>query len=151
MTSHHDPSSPRASKNSPVSFQWDLDQELQDHITRVRRIMSSPPLNPSIRVCDTNINQGDKEIDNTHTHTHTPYSPPLSLSLSEDPDNYVNPEDVRKWLIEAGITCANYLLRHYSIPELIDAQDDYVNAVESGMRIRNPTGFFRSLLGERRR
>ncbi len=45
-----------------------------------------------------------------------------------------------------GITSVLQLVRAWSTAVLMEAIEDYQRAVESGMRIASPTGYFRSLL-----
>lgn len=165
MTTHHDSGSTRASRvpkkrlrNStspqkpPDSLQWDLDQELQDHVSRVRQIMSTSPPNPlSRKIGGVGVGVGvpqpitdDKENDrdSTPTHTHPPIVPPLSPSLERQEQLCQTFE----WLKTHRITCINYILRKHTPEEIAGAIEDYEAALQSGYVIHSPTGFFRRLL-----
>ncbi len=152
MTNHHDPKSTRvfnAPQKKPAdSFQWDLDQEMRDHIARVKHIMSST----SIENAGVGGGEGlstapavDQDSVDTPTHPHTPVIP--SLPTSQTPQQQKDELcKIFAWLEKHKITSINYLLRKYSPDEILGAIEDYDSAVASKYKIHSPTGFFRRLL-----
>jgi len=80
----------------------------------------------------------------------SPPTPPSLLSptrpktcLYEDP---ATRETIRRNLKDLGVTNTNQLIRNYQAADLLEAIYDFRRAIDAGMRIQNPTGYFRSLL-----
>ena len=121
--------------------QWDLDEELkyQEELRQSRARQDENFDNSSLG--EGNINS----IINTDLiDRDTPPLPPAErVCLYEDP---ATRETIRRKLKELGITNANQLIRSYKAAILLEAISDYETAEEDGMRIKSPTGYFRSLL-----
>ena len=150
MTDHHVLKSTTATKTPGISsFQWKLDQELDDHYARVRNIQNnimSTILEPVGVVVggSTNVFELEKDI-RTPTHPHPPIIPPLPTSQAQTSKSDILCK-VIEWLECRKITSVNYLLRNFTVIELSGAIDDYDAATSSGYKILYPTGFFRRLL-----
>ncbi|MCK9598679.1 MAG: hypothetical protein M0R06_06535 [Sphaerochaeta sp.] len=148
MTDPHDPKSARSSQKPADAFQWGLDQELAGHTSNSPELhndsTSSSPHTPFTRRESGYIS---KNISNINTSLSlSPPIVPLSLSqpaASADPETV---QDIKSWMKAYRINCINYLLRHHTVSELNQAAEDFEEAVTQGVNIRNPSGFFRSLL-----
>lgn len=155
MTSHHVPKSSRLSENSPTAFNWSLDQELKDHITRINNLTShnsvdinqsssSLPQTPSTRRergLSNNINK-ERELSLSLSTPVVPFSP-SHPAAETDPETL---HKIKSWMKAHYINCINYLLRHYTVTELDQAAEDFETAVKQGVHIKSPSGFLRSLL-----
>lgn len=149
-------------KRKPRGLQWDLDREIKEGGQKVIN-------NFEVDGCgggeDINNNLSKENIDVLSPHI-PPYPPfaPHSASEEEELSTIVNKiinnlpprpclyehpatrELIRRKLVALGITNVNQLIRTLTAADLLEAISDYERAHKSGVVIRSPTGYFRSLL-----
>ena len=126
--------------------QWDLDEELEyQEELRQRRARQDENLHNSAvgRGGDT-LNNNNRSIEEREP----PSSPPTNnkrkkACLYGDP---ATRETIRRKLKELEVTNINQLIRTYTAAELLEAISDFERALDDGMRIRSPSGYFRTLL-----
>jgi len=127
--------------------QWDLDEELkyQEELRQCRARQDENFDNAAAgRGGDTPDNNNYESIEEREPLSSPPPSDKRKkVCLHEDP---ATRETIRRKLNELGVTNANQLIRSYTAAVLLEAISDYETAVEDGMRIKSPTGYFRSLL-----
>lgn len=127
-------------KGKSEGLQWDLEQELKEKTRRGEKDVDNLSL----------TKPGGGEGSNTlfkNRDINTPLPPlpppPPQPCLFGDPETR---ETVRRKLKELGVTNIYQLIRTYSATDLIEAISDFERALDEGMRIKSPTGYFKSLL-----
>ena len=148
-------------KKKPQGLQWSLEQELADKNRpggeNVDNFIPSPPsgltnfFNPERKDVDSFPETAGEgrggDIPNNINIEDIPTPPPSDLSTK--PCLYGHPgtrEHIRRKLKELGIININQLIRTYPAADLIEAISDFERALDEGMKIKSPTGYFRSLL-----
>ena len=144
MTDHHDSKSLRFIKApSDIVLQKSLSDQSPEFVPFPKPLSSR-----SRSVGSSNNIKADRPT-NQPTHRPTPLTPLLPSLPSFLAAADANPETLENilfWMKHYHIGTVNYLLRRFTAERLGEAADDFEKAIESGMRIKNPTAFFRSLL-----
>lgn len=132
--------SKRKPRRKPQGMQWSLDQEMADKAPRGTENVDN--------FTDSALGEGrGGDIPNNINIIDLPSPPPSHPSpktcLYEHPGTR---EQIRHKLQELEVTNINQLIRTYPAADLIEAISDFERALDEGMRIKSPTGYFRSLL-----
>lgn len=127
-------------KRKPQGLQWDLEQELAD-----KNRPGGENVDNSMLIPLGGEGGGDlsNNINNRDLPTPPPSHPSPKTCLYEHPSTR---EQIRHKLKELEVTNINQLIRTYPAADLIEAISDFERALDEGMRIKSPTGYFRSLL-----
>jgi hypothetical protein len=130
-------------KPQDIAVPWSMDQELRE----------KTPFPSSKIKGEKYVERDTRRLDDSTTTTTTtnpspspPYSPPVpSPLMAIDADQEIV-QQISEWMLGNRISGINYLLRHYTVKQLDRAADDFEQALDQGIKLRNPGGFFVSLL-----